>query len=55
MRPEDLDGVEGIGAKTADKLLAAIERSKDAELWRFIYGLGIPQIGAVNGPQAGRA
>jgi DNA ligase (NAD+) len=33
--------------KSADRLLAAIEASKHAELWRFIYGLGIPQIGAV--------
>jgi DNA ligase (NAD+) len=29
-------------------LLAAIERSRRAELWRFIHGLGIPQIGPVN-------
>lgn len=28
-----------------DRLLAAIEQSKRAELWRFIQGLGIPRIG----------
>jgi DNA ligase (NAD+) len=33
--------------KTADRLVAAIERSKQAELWRVIHGLGLPQVGAV--------
>jgi len=32
--------------KSSDNLLAAIERSKKAELWRFIHGLGIPHVGA---------
>ncbi len=32
--------------KSSDNLLAAIERSKRAELWRFIHGLGIPHVGA---------
>jgi DNA ligase (NAD+) len=31
--------------KSTDKLLAAIETSKRAELWRFIHGLGIPHVG----------
>jgi DNA ligase (NAD+) len=39
-------GLPGVGAKTADKLLLAVETSKRAELWRFIYGLGIPRVGA---------
>jgi len=30
----------------AERLLAAIEASKTAELWRFVLGLGIPQVGA---------
>lgn len=33
-------------AKSTDKLLAAIESRKTAELWRYIHGLGIPHIGA---------
>ncbi len=38
----------GLGpGKSADRLLAAIERSKQAELWRFVHGLGIPRVGAV--------
>jgi DNA ligase (NAD+) len=32
--------------KSTDKLLAAIEASKSAELWRFIHGLGITHVGA---------
>ncbi|RXK52801.1 NAD-dependent DNA ligase LigA [Oleiharenicola lentus] len=47
LRPTDLLAVEGIGEKTADRLLAAIERSKSAELWRFVAGFSIPQVGAV--------
>ncbi|HZP60752.1 MAG TPA: NAD-dependent DNA ligase LigA, partial [Opitutaceae bacterium] len=32
--------------KSTDNLLSAIERSKTAELWRFIHGLGITHVGA---------
>jgi DNA ligase (NAD+) len=32
--------------KSTDNLLAAIEASKRAELWRFIHGLGIPHVGS---------
>jgi DNA ligase (NAD+) len=32
--------------KSTDNLLAALEASKHAELWRFINGLGIPHVGA---------
>ena len=31
--------------KSSDNLLAGIDRSKHAELWRFIHGLGIPHVG----------
>jgi DNA ligase (NAD+) len=31
--------------KSTDKLLAAIEASKRAELWRFIHGLGVTHVG----------
>lgn len=45
----------GRGAeKTADRLLAAIEQSKRAELWRFIHGLGITDVGAVTARQLAR-
>ncbi len=32
--------------RSTDRLLAAIDASKRVELWRFVYGLGIPQVGA---------
>jgi DNA ligase (NAD+) len=32
--------------KSMDNLLAAIEASKKADLWRFIHGLGIPHVGS---------
>lgn len=48
LRSADLAGVAGIGPHVAERLLGAIERSKRAELWRFIHGLGVPRIGAAN-------
>jgi DNA ligase (NAD+) len=38
--------LEGLGEKSIDKLLDAIENSRTAELWRFIHGLGIEHVGA---------
>ncbi|MFQ3670293.1 MAG: NAD-dependent DNA ligase LigA [Verrucomicrobiia bacterium] len=38
--------LERTGNKSADNLLAAIERSKHRPLWRFLFGLGIPHVGA---------
>lgn len=43
---EDLLTLGKSVAKSTDKLLAAIEASKTAELWRFIHGLGITHVGA---------
>lgn len=42
---KDLTSLERIGAKSADKLLREIEKSKDKPLSRFLYGLGIPLAG----------
>ena len=42
---EDIADLEGLGAKSADNLLAAIDQSKDNDLYRIIYGLGIRHIG----------
>jgi len=41
--------------KAAERLLAAIEASKRAELARVIAGLGIPQVGAVAARELARA
>lgn len=46
LRAEDLAGLERMGEKSADNLLRAIEASKENDLYRFIFGLGIRHIGA---------
>jgi DNA ligase (NAD+) len=40
-----LEQLERMGAKSAAKVMAQIERSKSNELWRLIYGLGIRHVG----------
>ena len=42
---EDIAGLDGLGKKSADNLLSALEKSKDNDLYRVIYGLGIRHIG----------
>src|SRR5260370_17969017 len=42
---EKLLSVERMGEKSAQNLLSAIERSKKTTLRRFLYALGIPQVG----------
>jgi DNA ligase (NAD+) len=51
LRREDLLTLGGNVERSTDRLLAAIERSKRAELWRFINGLGIPRVGAAKAKQ----
>ncbi len=36
----------GFADKSAENLLAAIDRARDCELARFLYGLGIPEVGS---------
>ena len=42
---DELAGMDRMGEKSAENLLAAIERSKDTTLPRFLYGLGIREVG----------
>jgi DNA ligase (NAD+) len=42
---EKIAGLEGFGEISARNLLDAIETSKEPELDRFLYGLGIPNVG----------
>ncbi|MGH8278036.1 MAG: NAD-dependent DNA ligase LigA [Gammaproteobacteria bacterium] len=44
---EPLADLERMGEKSADTLLAAIVKSKSTTLARFLYALGIPEIGEV--------
>ena len=45
LKEEELIGLEKFGPKKAQNLLEAIEKSKDCELYSFIYALGIPNVG----------
>ena len=42
---EELAALERMGEKSAEKLVAAIEDSKKTTLSRFLYGLGIREVG----------
>ena len=43
---EQILGLERKGEKSADNLLAAIEKSKGNDLYRLIFALGIPHVGS---------
>jgi DNA ligase (NAD+) len=45
---EKLQTLERMGQKSADKIIAAIAKSKDKPWSRVLYGLGIRHVGAVN-------
>lgn len=45
---DDIIAMEGFGEKSCANLLASIERSKKTTLPRFIYALGIPNVGLSN-------
>lgn len=40
--------IDGLGAKSCENLLAAIDKSRNTTLSRVIYSLGIPNIGLAN-------
>lgn len=46
LKVEDLVSLERMGEKSAENLLAAIQKSKENDLYRLIFGLGIRHIGA---------
>ncbi len=45
LQREQVEGLERMAEKSATKLLAAIEKSKSTTLPRFLFGLGIPEVG----------
>ncbi|MGH3185513.1 MAG: NAD-dependent DNA ligase LigA, partial [Streptosporangiaceae bacterium] len=45
LKLEMLAELERMGKKSAQNLMAQIERSRRSELWRVIYGLGIRMVG----------
>lgn len=46
LKAEQLTGLDRMGEKSAENLILAIEKSKQNDLYRFIFGLGIRHIGA---------
>lgn len=40
--------MEGFGEKSYENLIAAIEKARETEVYRFLYSLGIPNIGVSN-------
>ncbi len=45
---EQIKNMEGFGVKSYTNLVSSIEKSKDTELYHFIYALGINQVGLSN-------
>ena len=45
--------LERMGKKSAENLMAAIQRSKEQDLSRLIYAFGIRQVGAEGGQGPG--
>jgi DNA ligase (NAD+) len=46
LKPEDLEPLEGFAELSASNLVEGIERASEVELHRFLYGLGVPEVGA---------
>ncbi|EMP56708.1 NAD-dependent DNA ligase [Marinobacter santoriniensis NKSG1] len=42
---KDLTGLERMGEKSASNLVEAIDKSRHPALWRFLYALGIREVG----------
>lgn len=47
LRADDVGALDRMGPKSAANLVAAIEASKSRTLWRLVFGLGVPHVGAV--------
>ena len=45
IKREQLEALPKFGKKKVDNLFASIEKTKNPELWQFIYGLSIPEVG----------
>lgn len=45
LKKQDLVGLERMGDKSASNLIAAIDRSRQPVLWKFLYALGIREVG----------
>ncbi len=43
---EEISGLERMGEKSAQNFFDGIQASKQREMWRLLFGLGIPHVGA---------
>jgi DNA ligase (NAD+) len=49
LQAEQIAGLEGFGEQSAEKLVRALERSKEQPFGRVLFGLGIEEVGYVTG------
>jgi DNA ligase (NAD+) len=54
LQQDQLTGLERMGEKSADNLLAELERSKSPDLDRLLYALGIREVGEVTASSLAR-
>ena len=54
LKAEQLAGLDRMGEKSAANLVAAIQRSKNTTLSRFLFALGIPEVGEVTAANLAR-
>lgn len=45
---EEIVNTKGFGRKSFDKIMEAINKSRDTEGYRVLFGLGIPNVGSTN-------
>ncbi|NMT64832.1 NAD-dependent DNA ligase LigA [Marinobacter orientalis] len=45
LKKSDLTGLERMGEKSASNLIKAIDRARHPVLWKFVYALGIREVG----------
>ncbi len=45
LRPDDLTKLDGFADKSANNLVDAIKRASHVQFHRFLYGLGVPEVG----------
>ncbi len=45
---EEIVAMEGLGEKSYEKLAASIAKARHTELYRVVYGMGIPNVGLSN-------
>lgn len=55
LREERLDGLAGIGPKTAARIIAGIEASKTVPFERVVYALSIPNVGETTAKRLARS